>query len=137
MLTQQSLQIVTGRRGTYEITRKLREAVGAAGVQTGLFHLFIKHTSASLIICENADPTVREDLENFFAEIAPDGDSTYRHSLEGPDDMPAHIRTILTQNSLTIPISSGELALGTWQGVFVYEHRYHAGARDILITIQE
>lgn len=98
--------------------------------------MFIRHTSASLIVCENADPSVREDLEGFFQRLAPDGDESFAHLAEGPDDMPAHIRTILTQTELTIPVDRGRLALGTWQGIFVYEHRFTAGSRSVTVTVQ-
>jgi secondary thiamine-phosphate synthase enzyme len=133
---QQHLKISTGRRGTFEITREVQKAVAASGADNGLCHLFIRHTSASLIVCENADPTVREDLERFLQRLAPDGDASFVHTAEGPDDMPAHIRTVLTQTELTVPVESGRLALGTWQGIYVYEHRYAAGTRHVLVTVQ-
>lgn len=134
---QQVLRVKTGKRGTYEITRDIAACVADSGVIAGLCNIYIKHTSASLIVCENADPTVRLDLENFLARAIPDGDSRYHHDMEGPDDMPAHIRTVLTQVSLTIPIMQQSLAMGTWQGIYVYEHRYHAEARDVLVTVQD
>ena len=133
---QRNLQVSTGRRGTYEITREIQSVVAASRIHTGLCHVFIQHTSASLIVCENADPTVRRDVDAFFLKLAPDGDRLFQHDTEGPDDMPAHIRTILTQTDLTLPVGSGRLALGTWQGIFVYEHRYHASSRRVIVTVQ-
>jgi secondary thiamine-phosphate synthase enzyme len=106
-------------------------------VESGLAHLFIQHTSASLFVCENADPAVREDLEAFMARAVPDGDPLYRHTAEGPDDMPAHVRSVLTDCSLSVPVVSGKLALGTWQGIFVWEHRHSPHRRRIVLTVQE
>lgn len=105
-------------------------------VKTGLCHLFIQHTSASLIICENADPTVRRDLDAWFERLVPDGDPMFDHTAEGADDMPAHIRSILTQSNLTIPVSNGRSGLGTWQGIFVYEHRLAPHRRSVIVTVQ-
>lgn len=135
MFYQHTLQVATGRRGTYEITRDVQAAVAASRIKTGLCHVFIQHTSASLIVCENADPTVRKDLDAYFGRMVPDGDPLYEHTIEGPDDMSAHVRSILTQTDLSLPVSNGRLALGTWQGVFVYEHRYHASGRRLIITV--
>jgi secondary thiamine-phosphate synthase enzyme len=135
MILQKPLSITTRGRGTYDITRDVQHQVRASGVRIGLCHLFIHHTSASLILCENADPTVRRDLESFMVRLAPDGDRLFEHTDEGPDDMPAHIRTILTGVELTIPISGGSCALGTWQGIYLYEHRTHGHARRITMTI--
>ncbi|MBN1378478.1 MAG: YjbQ family protein [Gammaproteobacteria bacterium] len=134
MFYQRNLQVATGRRGTYEITREIQAVVTAGEIETGLCHVFIQHTSASLIVCENADSTVRKDLEEFFARAAPDGDAMYQHRTEGPDDMSAHIRSVLTQTDLVLPIANRRLALGVWQGVFVYEHRYHASSRKVIVT---
>ncbi len=108
----------------------------AAGFETGLIHVFIHHTSASLILCENADPLVHQDLETFMAELVPDGYARFQHRDEGPDDMPAHVRSILTQSSLSIPLSRGRCALGTWQGVYLWEHRHAAHRRRVTISIQ-
>jgi secondary thiamine-phosphate synthase enzyme len=130
-----SFTLRTPGRGTYEITDRVRQAVRDSGVRRGLCHVFIPHTSASLIVCENADSSVRRDLERFFARLVPDGDPIYSHTLEGPDDMPAHIRTILTQNSLTLPIRDGDCDLGTWQGLYVWEHRSHPHQRRVTITV--
>jgi len=106
-----------------------------AGVQAGLCHVFLRHTSASLLITENADPDVRRDLESYITRLVPDGDPAYLHSMEGPDDMPAHIRSVLTSSELTLPIREGRLALGTWQGVYLWEHRMHPHRRRIEISI--
>jgi len=132
---QETLEITTRGRGTQNITRDIQEAVGRSGVDTGLCHVFLRHTSASLILCENADPDVRHDLEAWFARTVPDGDPRYRHDMEGPDDMPAHIRAILTNMDLTLPVTAGRCALGTWQGVFLYEHRHHGHRRQIVVTV--
>jgi secondary thiamine-phosphate synthase enzyme len=132
---QETLEITTRGRGTQNITRDIQEAVGRSGVDTGLCHVFLRHTSASLILCENADPDVRHDLEAWFARAVPDGDPRYRHDMEGPDDMPAHIRAILTNMDLTLPVTAGRCALGTWQGVFLYEHRHHGHRRQIVVTV--
>ena len=136
MIKQHTLEIQTLGRSTYNITREAQQAVRDTGIQTGLCHLFIQHTSASLILCENADPSVRHDSENFMARLVPDGDPLFEHTQEGPDDMPAHLRAILTHMDLTIPISRGELALGTWQDIYLWEHRTHGHHRRVLLTIQ-
>lgn len=132
---QETLQIDTRGRGTLNLTQQVQEVVSRSGVDTGLCHVFVQHTSASLILCENADPDVRNDLEDWLARQAPDGDPRYRHSMEGPDDMPAHIRSILTSMDLTLPVTSGTCALGTWQGVFLYEHRQYAHRRRVIVTV--
>ena len=137
LMKQKTLNIETKGRGTYEISLDIQKIIDENDFYSGLCHLFLQHTSASLIFCENADPSVRVDLENFIARIAPDGDPSYSHDMEGPDDMPAHIRTILTQNSLTIPIIDGRLALGTWQGVYLWEHRSFGHQRKIIVTLQD
>jgi secondary thiamine-phosphate synthase enzyme len=129
------LTLDTNGRGTHEITERVEKVVRASGISDGLCNLFLHHTSASLILCENADPSVRRDLERYFARLVPDGDPIFRHVVEGPDDMPAHVRTILTQNSLTIPVQNGELELGTWQGVYVWEHRTAPQRRRLTITL--
>ena len=136
MTHQDIIQQSTRGRGTYDITPQVRDVVRSAGVQTGLCHLFLQHTSASLILCENADPTVRSDLERFLARLVPDGDPLYEHSLEGPDDMPAHVRAILTKVEMTLPVSQGRCALGTWQGIYLYEHRHHAHTRRVIVTVR-
>lgn len=136
-MKQEMLNIETNGRGTYDVSNEVQSIVDKNNIQSGLCHLFLQHTSASLILCENADATVRTDLENFMVRIAPDGDPVYLHDMEGPDDMPAHIRTILTQNSLTIPIVNGRCALGTWQGIYLWEHRTTGHTRSLMITLQD
>jgi secondary thiamine-phosphate synthase enzyme len=133
---QTEIDVTTKGRGTYELTARVADAVRSAHVTTGLCHVFTTHTSASLMICENADADVRRDLETFMADLAPDGDPRFVHTAEGPDDMQAHVRSILTTSDLTIPIKDGELALGTWQGVYLWEHRHHGHRRRVLVTIQ-
>ena len=133
---QTEIEIATKGRGTYELTARVADAVRSARVVTGLCHVFTTHTSASLMICENADPDVRRDLETFMADLAPDGDPRFVHTAEGPDDMPAHVRSILTTSDLTIPIRNGELALGTWQGVYLWEHRRLGSRRRVVVTVQ-
>ena len=137
MIYQETLRQQTRGRGTYEITGQVRAAVGNAAIETGLCHLFLQHTSASLIICENADPSVRGDLERFMARLVPDGDPIFDHTLEGPDDMPAHVRAILTKTDMTLPVSNGHCALGTWQGIYLYEHRHHPHQRQVIVTIRD
>lgn len=132
---QQTISVNTLGRDTYNITRNIKQIIQDSGIQTGLCNIFIKHTSASLIISENADPDVRHDLENFMKKIAPDGDRSYAHQDEGPDDMPAHIRTVLTQTALTIPVVKGQAGLGTWQGVYCWEHRTHPHNRSLIVTV--
>lgn len=134
-MTQLTLTIKTSGRGTYDVTQQIQDVAKQASITTGLCHLFLMHTSASLILCENADPTVRSDLEAFMARIAPDGDPVYQHDMEGPDDMPAHIRTILTQNSLTLPVNNGRCLLGTWQGIYLWEHRQQGHQRKLIVSI--
>ena len=135
MIVQQSLAIRTSGRGTYDMTREIRQAVRDSGIGTGLCHVFVQHTSASLILCENADPTVRRDLEAFLSRLVPDGDRLFEHRDEGPDDMPAHLRALLTNMDLTIPVGNGQCLLGTWQGIYLYEHRTHPHQRQITLTI--
>jgi secondary thiamine-phosphate synthase enzyme len=129
------LTIETRARGTIELTEQVDAILRRAGVEGGLCHLFVQHTSASLILCENADPDVRRDLETLFARMAPDADPAYVHTAEGPDDMAAHARSILTTSELTIPIRRGRLALGTWQGVYLWEHRTAPHRRRVLVTV--
>jgi secondary thiamine-phosphate synthase enzyme len=137
MTYQETIQQATRGRGTYDITAEVQAVVRAAGIETGLCHVFVQHTSASLIVCENADPTVRSDLERFITRLAPDGDPIYEHTLEGPDDMPAHVRSILTNMDLTVPVSNGRCALGTWQGIYLYEHRHHGQRRRVVVTVRD
>ena len=132
---QQIKEFDTPGRVIEEITAEVASVVRASGVQGGLCHLFIHHTSASLIICENADPSVREDLERFAQRLVPDGDPMFTHQQEGADDMAAHVRTVFTQSSLNVPVTNGQLALGTWQGIFLWEHRYRGQTRRVTITV--
>ena len=127
--------VPTRGRGFYEITEEVAGLVRQSGFHTGLTTLHLQHTSASLLIQENADSDVRRDLEAFIARLAPDGDALFRHTCEGDDDMPAHVRTALTAVNLSVPIRAGELALGTWQGIFVWEHRYHGHQRRIAVHL--
>lgn len=131
---QESIQVQTRGRGTTNISHSLAEIVATAPIETGLCHVFLHHTSASLILCENADPDVRVDLETFLTKLVPDGDSMFVHTAEGPDDMPAHVRSVLTQAELTLPISQGKLALGIWQGVYLWEHRTSSHDRRVTVT---
>ena len=130
-----TLEISTRGRGFLEISGELQAVVRQSDVQAGICHVFLRHTSASLLITENADPDVRRDLENFISALVPDGDPAYFHSMEGPDDMPAHIRSALTCSDITLPIRDGRLALGTWQGVYLWEHRTRPHRRRLDITI--
>ncbi len=134
---QTTIDCATRGRGTYDITAQVNAAVRDSGVQCGLCHLFIQHTSASLVVCENADADVRVDLETFMAALVPDGDPRFRHVAEGPDDMPAHVRSVLTDCSLTLPVTRNALALGTWQGVYVWEHRSAPHQRRVTVTVQD
>ncbi len=121
--------------GLTEITAEVRRLVRGAGLEEGLCTLFVRHTSASLLIQENADPSAREDLERWFVRLVPERDPLYTHTAEGPDDMPSHIKAALTATSLSIPILNGDLALGTWQGIFLFEHRREARARTIVLHV--
>ncbi len=136
MIAQDELRIETQGRGTYDLSAGVQEIVAASGIETGLCHVFICHTSASLILCENADPDVMRDLETFMTRVAPDGDPSFTHTAEGPDDMPAHVRSILTQSDLNLPVSGGRCSLGSWQGVYLWEHRYAPHSRRLIVTVQ-
>jgi len=135
VIHQQTLTFHTRGRGTINITDKVSKIVAESGIQNGVCTVFLQHTSASLILCEDADPDVRRDLETVMSRLAPDGDPAYRHDTEGDDDMASHARSILTSNSLTIPIANGELLLGTWQGIFLWEHRHAAQTRQLVVTV--
>ena len=135
-MIQIALTVRSPLQGLHEITEQVASAVRTTNTDVGLCHVFIHHTSASLIIQENADPDVQHDLNAFFARLVPEGDPLYRHTAEGPDDMPAHVRSVLTQTSLSIPITDGRLALGTWQGVYLWEHRARPTTRKLTVTIQ-
>ena len=135
MLHQQKLRFSTTGRGTYNITKQIAEAIEKSGIKFGVCHIFVQHTSASLILCENADKTVRADLDDYMARLVKDGDSKYKHNDEGPDDMAAHIRTVLTQSSLSTPLHKGKCDLGVWQGIFLWEHRTAAHKRNVALTV--
>jgi secondary thiamine-phosphate synthase enzyme len=129
------LNVATRGQGLHEITNEVARALREAKIGEGLCTVFVRHTSASLVIQENADPTARQDLERWLNRLVPEGDPFYRHDAEGPDDMPAHIKAALTQTSLSIPIVDGRLALGTWQGVYLWEHRRRGGERELVLHI--
>jgi len=136
MWMQQVITVTTSGRGFFELGRPLRTMVAGSGIQVGLCHLFLQHTSASLCITENADPMVHCDLERFAERLAPDGDPLFRHVEEGPDDMPGHVRALFAGYQTTVPISEGRLLLGTWQGIYVWEHRMVSHARKVVVTLQ-
>ncbi len=131
---QETLTINTSGRGFVEITDQVAARISPWSLGAGALNVFLRHTSASLILCENADPTVLTDLEAWMHRQVPDGDPQHRHDAEGPDDMPAHIRSVLTSNSITLPLIDGRLALGRWQGLFLWEHRLAAQRREIIVT---
>jgi len=132
---QHELGVATDGPGLYEITRDVAAWAGAQGMTTGLLTLFCRHTSASLIIQENADPDVCRDLEAFFARLVTEDPSLYRHTAEGPDDMPAHIRSALTNVQLSVPVAGGEVMLGTWQGIYLFEHRRQTQRRRVVLHL--
>jgi secondary thiamine-phosphate synthase enzyme len=134
-IEQKTLEFRTRGRGTTDITAEVARVVAASGIKKGLCTVFLQHTSASLILCENADPDVRHDLETLLSRLAPDGDPAYVHDTEGPDDMAAHARSIFTSNSINIPVTDGKLMLGTWQGLYLYEHRHAGHARSVVVTL--
>jgi secondary thiamine-phosphate synthase enzyme len=129
------LAVDTRGRGLLEITRQIADWAGRSGLRHGLLTVFIRHTSASLLIQENADPSVQRDLERFFARLVPDGDRLFEHDAEGPDDMPAHVRSALTATQLSVPLLDGALALGTWQGIYLYEHRRRGHRRQVVLHL--
>ena len=135
MTFQDTFEVKTAGRGTQEITAEVARVVRASGVAQGIVNVFAQHTSCSLIITENADPTVRRDLETLAKRWAPDGDPAYRHDTEGDDDMAAHARNILAGCSLTVPVARGAMMLGTWQGIYLWEHRTHPHTRSIVVTL--
>lgn len=135
MIKQSELNISTAGRGTYDLSDQIQHVVRTSGIGSGLCHVFICHTSASLMVCENADPSVRNDLESFMQRQAPDGDPMFTHTAEGPDDMPAHVRSVLTQTDLNVPVSNGQCVLGTWQGIYLWEHRLSPHARRVVVTV--
>ena len=134
-MTSEQLEVATRGRGIVDITAQVHAVVQRSGVRAGLCHLFIHHTSASLLITENADPEVHRDLERFLVRLVPDGDPLFKHDDEGPDDMPAHVRSVLTQVDLAVPVRAGRCDLGTWQGIYVWEHRHAAHHRRVTVTV--
>ncbi len=135
MAAQHCLHITTKGRGSVEISAQVASLVRSAAVNCGIAHIFVRHTSCGLAITENADPSVRQDLELLLRRWAPDGDPAYRHDLEGDDDMAAHARSLLTGTSLSVPFADGRLLLGTWQGIYLFEHRAQGHAREIVVTL--
>lgn len=135
MVFQKGFEIATRGRGSSLITQEIQGYVAESGLRTGVAHVFVHHTSASLMLCENADPEVRADLERFMARLVPDGDPLFRHIDEGPDDMPAHVRTLLSGSALSVPITAGRCALGTWQGIYLWEHRHAGSRRRLTLTV--
>lgn len=132
---QSILDFSTPGRGTRNITGAVAQEVAQSGVKTGIVQVFVQHTSCSLTITENADPDVRRDLDTILGRLAPDGDPAYRHDLEGPDDMAAHARSVLTDSGLSIPVGGGRMLLGTWQGIYLWEHRTGAQVRRVVVTV--
>jgi secondary thiamine-phosphate synthase enzyme len=135
MSYQTILELPTAGRGTVDITAAVAGAVKASGLRSGLAHVFAQHTSCSLTITENADPDVRRDLETVMSRLAPDGDPAYRHDAEGPDDMAAHARSMISGAGLTVPVGEGRLLLGTWQGIYLWEHRTAPQRRRVVVTV--
>jgi len=135
VIVRETIRLQTRGRSFEPLTDRVARIVGNSGISEGLCHLFIQHTSASLIISENADPAVQRDLERFMQRISPDGSPDYEHDAEGPDDMPAHIRSVLTSSSMSVPVSAGRLLLGTWQGLYLWEHRHAAHTREVIVTV--
>lgn len=135
MVIQTSFDIKTTGKSTTDITGMVNALIKDSSLNQGLCNLFITHTSASLIICENADPTVRTDLETFMQDLVPDGNPLFQHTAEGPDDMAAHTRTVLTETSITIPVNRQRCMLGTWQGIYLWEHRTRGRERQVIVTL--
>ena len=136
MVFQQILSFTTSGRSTTNITSQVQNIVAQSGINIGTCHVFVQHTSASLMLCENADPDVQRDMETYMQHIVPDGDPMFLHQDEGPDDMSAHIRTVLTNPDLTMPVSGGHCDLGIWQGIYLWEHRTHPHQRRVIVTVQ-
>ena len=135
MVHQQQLRFETSGKNTYNITEQINNVIEKSGVTTGICQIFIHHTSASLIMCENADPDVRSDLETFMSKLVPDGDRMFKHRSEGYDDMSAHIRIVLTETSLSVPVANGKSIPGVWQGIYLWEHRAESFKRNITVTV--
>jgi secondary thiamine-phosphate synthase enzyme len=131
------VSVRTDGQGLFEITERVRNIVEAAGVREGLCTIFVQHTSASLVIQENADPSARADLERFLARLVPENDALYTHTAEGADDMPAHIKSALTATSLAVPVQQSRLCLGTWQGIYLWEHRHRGGNRRLVVHVSQ
>ncbi len=132
---REQIEIQTPGRGTIDIGGAVDEVIARSGISDGLCTVFVHHTSASLIVCENADPAVRADLEAFFTRLVPDGDTIFRHTAEGPDDMPSHVRSVLTQTSISVPVRDGRCDLGTWQGLYLWEHRARGHRRRVSVVV--
>jgi len=130
-----SIRITVSSQGLHSITRQVEAVVSESSIQQGLCTVFVQHTSASLIIQENADPSAKHDLENWLNRLVKENDPVYTHTLEGPDDMPAHIKSAITATSIAIPVLNNRLVLGTWQGLYLWEHRHHAGVRNIIVHL--
>jgi len=135
MIIQSEMSIATDGRGTYDLTRRVQVVVAGSALRVGSCEVFIHHTSASLMLCENADPAVMRDLEAWMSRAVPDGDPLFTHTAEGPDDMPAHVRSVLTTSSLNVPLADGRLKLGTWQGIYLWEHRHAPHSRRVTVTV--
>ena len=129
------ISITTSSQGLHEFTEQVEQVVRESGAHEGLCTLFVRHTSASLLIQENADPSAKRDLERWLNRLVPEDDAIYSHNAEGPDDMPAHVKAALTATSLSIPISGGKLVLGTWQGIYLWEHRHRGGTREVVLHL--
>ncbi|MCG8435618.1 MAG: secondary thiamine-phosphate synthase enzyme YjbQ [Gammaproteobacteria bacterium] len=136
MIAQSTITVNTRGRGTYDVSEQVNAVVASSGITTGVCNVFIHHTSASLLLTENADPQVRRDIETFLYDVVPDGDPRFLHIAEGPDDMPAHVRSMLTESTLTVPVTNAGCGFGTWQGIYVYEHRHEPHTRRITVTVQ-
>ena len=136
MVFQQQLNFATSGRSTNNITAQVQQIVAQSGISIGTCHVFVQHTSASLMLCENADPDVQIDMETYMQHIVPDGDPMFLHQDEGPDDMSAHIRTVLTNPDVTVPVTNSRCDLGIWQGLFLWEHRTHRHQRRVIVTVQ-
>jgi len=136
VIAREELEVKTRGRGTHDLSADIQSIVAKSGIRIGMCHVFICHTSASLMLSENADPAVLKDLETFMSRQVRDGDPMFTHTAEGPDDMSAHVRSILTQSDLNLPVSNGRCALGTWQGIYLWEHRYAPHSRRVIVTVQ-
>lgn len=135
MVVQRSITLRPPGRGFTPLTKQVAEVLSESAIREGLCSIFVRHTSASLLITENADPAVHRDLERFMQRVVPDGTTDYEHDAEGPDDMPSHIRSALTGSSLSIPVGKGRLLLGTWQGIYLWEHRLERHEREVFVTL--